>query len=89
MQINKNKEIHGEVKMIHTYAPPNNENEDTKNIMLGMRVFVHSSEDIKGIGMMDEFELYLDVSPYEFLQTFNKEEYKNIKLQLKKQIDKL
>ena len=54
-----------------------------------MRVFVHSSEDIKGIGMMDEFELYLDVSPYEFLQTFNKEEYKNIKLKLKKQIDKL
>jgi len=83
------KEIFGEVKMIHTYAPPNADNQDTKDIFIGMKVFIQNSENIDGLKIFDEIELLLDITPYDFLQTFNKEEYKNIKIQLKKQINKL
>jgi len=83
------KEIFATVKEIHTYAPPNNDNEETKDILIGMTCFVESAENIEGLQTFHEVDLLLNISTYDFLLTFNKEEYKTIKLNLQKQIKKL
>ena len=83
------KEIFATVSEIHTYAPPNNDNEETRDMLIGMRCFVEGAENIEGLQTFNEVDIILNISPYEFLLTFNKEEYKTIKLNLQKQIKKL
>ncbi len=73
------KTIFATVNKIHTYSPPQDKTQDNNELFIGMECFVEDTENIKGLSMLNSFDLTLNISPYEFLNTFDQKTINQIK----------